>query len=421
MGLPRGRLPRTWGYSPPLSLPAPPKAPTPTPHLPQGGGGLLDTLGRSGPGSGGCESPLPWGFGVSPKSGVPPLPAPGWHSLVGLAQEGGSHWGGVTPHRTGGHPLPPQNLFSRACTQLLGGLGAWQCPHRGVTGGCMLHPSCLGLFGGGSGGGGSCCDHPCAKLLGEGGPQTCQGAGNGAELGRGGSTARLQRRAPRSSCPQHSSTSPPRMPGALLLHSGGHWGPPPALLGVCTPTGSAFEWGGPRCAGWGGTGPSGWIQATPARDPLPSPRLQGLSLGQGWLQPLRCPLPWLADPPIWPYVPGGGCVCPPSPVPWLVLSLGLTNYGALDSGFTIDFKLLLQAGLGGSCRALGTSERCSPPPLHGDPPVLPPGGAGGLWPPGHAELAFVCPGACRRGWGHPKTRGPPPKNCLGGAQRAGEG
>lgn len=395
------------GGTAPLPLPAPPKPPVPPDtrsSLTQWGGGHLNTLGRSGSGSGGCECPLPRGFGVSPPPWGCPPPYPGL-ALAGRAGSGGGvTLEGVFPtRRTSGDPLTPQNLFSCACIQLLGVLGAWQCPHSGVTGGCMLHPSCLGLFGGGSGGGGSCCDHPRAKLWGRGTP-TCQGPLGGAGIGSklGGKHSPASAQSPPHLCPQGSSVSPRHVPGDLLLQSGSQWEPPTALAGVCTPTGSTFVWGGrdqhPAVRARGGTGPSGWIQVTPC-PVLPSPpaavlHRRGCAGDRVGSIPSAVPFHGWLTPPL-AICPRGSCVCPSTLVPWLVLSLGLTNYGALDSGFTIVFKLLLKAGLGGSRRALGTSKRCGPPTAW-RPPYGPSWcgfGAGGVWPPEHAKLAFACPGA----------------------------
>lgn len=210
-----------------------------------------------------------------------------------------------------------------------------------------------------------------------------------------------------------SARSPPLLvsPGQLHVPSthawgpaaalGGHWGPP-QLCWVFAPLQALVLFGGavpsaPLC-GLGGDR-SLWLDPGP-----PCPRPPPLSItGAVWGGVVPLSPPMAGCPPHLAICPRGGLCLSPHPVPWLILSLGLTNYGALDSGFTIVLKLLLQAGLGGSAE----------PPLHGDPRVLPPGGAGGLWPPGHAKLAFVCPRACRLGCGHPKTRGTPPKTAWG--------
>lgn len=330
----------TWGFrrgvflgpggTAPLPLSAPPKPAVPPTLLPAYPRGVGGTLGRSRPGSGGCEPPILGLWGEPPTLGLPPLPAPGWLSLVGLAQEGGSHWRGCFPLRGQVRTLSPPKSVQLCLHSAGGGLGGPAVPTQGGHRG--LHAASF-MFGGGSGGGGSCCDHACAKLFGEGGPQPARdlhgGAGNGAKPGGQHSLA--------------SAQSPPLLvsPGQLCVPSaaalGGSVGTPTALVGVCTPTGSASVWGGrdqrPTC-GPGGTGPSGWIQVTPCPviPPLPAAVPHGRGCAGAGLAPSPplCP-PWLSEPPVWPCVPRGCCVCPPTPEPWLVLSLGLTNYGALDS------------------------------------------------------------------------------------------
>lgn len=217
-----------------------------------------------------------------------------------------------------------------------------------------------------------------------------------------------------------SARSPPLLvsPGQLHVPSTHAWGPaaalggslgtPTALLGVCTPTGSGSVWGGraqrPAVRAGGGQVPLAGSRPPPARDPLPSHHWG--CLGRG------CPVvPSMAGcPPHLAICPRGGCVCPPTPCP--------------GSSSRWDSRIMVLSTLdsllfSNCCYRLGWGGPAEPP-LHGDPRVLPPGGAGGLWPPGHAKLAFVCPRACRRGCGHPKTRGTPPQNCLGaGGVRGG--
>lgn len=233
-------------------------------------------------GQGGCESPLPWGFGVSPPLWGCPPPCPGL-ALAGRAGSGG----GVTleglfpTQRTSGQPVTPRICSAVPAFSCWGSLEPGSAHTGGVTGGCMLHPSCLGLFGGGSGGGGSCCDHPCAKLFREGGPQPARdlwrGAGNGAELGGeaqpGFSTEPPTPRVPRAAlCPLCACLR------TCCCSWGGHWAPP-HLRGVFAPPQALLLLGGagtsaPLC-GPGGTGPSGWIQVTPC-PVIPSPPLPQL-------------------------------------------------------------------------------------------------------------------------------------------------
>lgn len=286
-------------------------SPTPAPHSPQWGGGHLDTLGRSGPGSGGCESPLPWGFGVSaPLWGCPPsLPQAGTHRS-GWLRKGGSHWRGPFPLRGQGSILSPPGLFSCACSQLVGVLRAWWCPHKGVTGGCMLHP-----WGWVWGWGELLCPSLCQIVWG-GGTPTCQGRPGGSwEWSKtwGGKPSPASAQGSPLLVSPGQLCVPSTRAWDLLLQSGGQWGPPHS---------SAFAQGGrdQRPAVRAGGDRSLWLDPGHPlpRDPLPphscSP-WQGLCWGQAWL---RCPPPLLSDPPSGRVSPGWSRVCPPAPVPWLV-------------------------------------------------------------------------------------------------------
>lgn len=243
---------------------------------------------------------------------------------------------------------------------------------------------------------------PVPNCSGRGTP-TCQGM---EQSWGGGGTAWLQHGAPHSWCPQDSSTSPPRMPGALLLHWG-VTGDPHSSAGCLHPYRLWFCLGGPcpasRCAGWGGTGPSGWIQAPPARDPLPSPSLGLFGAGLS-----RCPLPWLAAPHIWPYVPGGGCVCPPTPCP--------------GSSSRWDSRIMVLSTLdsllfSNCCYRLGWGGLQSPPCM-GTPVCSLLVGLGGSGPRGTPSWPLCAPGPADWAVGTQKPGGPPPK-LPGGWRGAG--
>lgn len=135
---------RHWGVQPPPLI-SPPKiscAPQTHSSLSPWGGGLCTPWAGLGLGSGGCESSLLWGFGVSPSFWGCPPPCPGL-ALAGRAGSGG----GAQKDKVG-TPKTPKICPAVPAFSCWGVLGGWQGPHRGVTGGCMLHPSCLGLFGG---------------------------------------------------------------------------------------------------------------------------------------------------------------------------------------------------------------------------------------------------------------------------------
>lgn len=131
----------------------------------------------------------------------------------------------------------------------------------------------------------------------------------------GGSTARLQRRAPHTSVPR-AAPCPPGMCLGTCCSSRGVSGNPPQLWQVFAPPQAPLLFGGagtstPLC----GPGGDGSLWLDPGHPlpcaPLPSCRCspsQGLCWGQGWLHPLRCPLPWLADPPFGHMSPGELCL-----------------------------------------------------------------------------------------------------------------
>ncbi|XP_041321349.1 uncharacterized protein LOC121352460 [Pyrgilauda ruficollis] len=229
----------------------------------------------------------------------------------------------------------------------------------------------------------------------------------------GGSPALLQHRAPHSWCPQGSS---PRVPGEPAAAVGGSVG---------TPTGSAFVWGGPgpapRCAGWGGQVPLAGSRSPPAllSPPCSCSPSQGLCWGQGWLHPLPCPPHHgCLTPPFWPYVPGVELCLSPHPVAPLA---GTHSLWCSRLWIHYCFQTAAKGWPGGVLQSPGHLRTAAPPAW--GPPCGPSWcgfGAGQVWPPEHAKLAFACPGA--RGWGcgHPKTRGTTP-NCLGGAGTASWG
>lgn len=167
--------------------------------------------------------------------------------------------------------------------------------------------------------------------------------------------------------------------------------------------------------------------------------MAGAVLGMGFAQsPPLYPPPQLSDTPSSAVCPLGGggasvlCVRPPPPrcamAAWLVLSVGLANYGALDSGFTIVLKLLLKANAvaGGGCVWGGPFQSPGHPKPPGTPSPTPPcylpaavgglswhsfgaGGEGGAPATGARRAGLRVPQGHEDrvgGWpGYPETRG----------------
>lgn len=406
------------GGTAPPSPPSTPKsscAPPTAPRLPQWGGGHL---GRCGPGSGGCESPLPWGFGLSP----PPWGCPGL-ALAGRAGSGGggSHWRGcfLLRGQVGTHS-PPK--FVQLCLHsAVGGLGGLAVPTQGGHRG--LHAASLAfgaVWGWVWGWGELLWPSLCQTVWGRGTPTCQRPLGGSWQWSKTGGAAQ----------PGFSTEPPPHLvsPGQLCVPSVRAWGPAAALGGsLGTPTGSAFVRGGPgpapRCAGRGGTGPSGWIQVTPCPviPPLPAAVLHrrgcaGDSVGSVPsvvpAPPHGCLSPHLA------VCPQGGLWLSPHPGAVAHPLAGAHKLWCSRLWIHYCFQTAAKGWAGGVLQSPGRLKKpCGPPPTAWGPPCGPSwrgfgAGRGGL-ATGACQAGLCVPRGLRTGLWAPKKHGGATPNCLG--------
>lgn len=235
-GAPVGASRSDMGVQPPLPLPVPPKPAVP-PHtrssLTQWGGRHLDTVGRSGSGSGGCECPLPRGFGVSPPPWGCPPPCPGL-ALAGRAGSGGgSHWRGCFPLRGHVGTLSPPRSVQLCLHSAVGGPGGLAVPTQGGSrwaACCILHVwGCLGV---GLGAGGAAVTIP-APNFGEGDPNLPGTSGGSWEWSKTGGEAQ----------PSFSAEPPtPHVPRAAPRPPTRAWGPAAAVGGSVGTPYSSGRW-----------------------------------------------------------------------------------------------------------------------------------------------------------------------------------
>lgn len=93
--------------------------------------------------------PAPGFWGEPPTLGLPPsLPRAGTR-WSGWLRRGVTLEGVFPTQRTRGDPLTPQICSAVPAFSCWGSWGPGSAQTGVVTVGCMLHPSCLGLFGGG--------------------------------------------------------------------------------------------------------------------------------------------------------------------------------------------------------------------------------------------------------------------------------
>lgn len=253
-------------------------------------------------------------------------------------------------------------------------------------------------------GGGSCCDRPCAKLLGEGDPNL---PGNGAELGAGGAQPGFSTEPPTPGVPR---TAPRPLHACLgpCCCTGGSLGTPTALLGVCTPRGSGSVWGGraQRPAVRAGGGQVPLAGSRPPLPETPSPLHHWGCLGRG------CPVVpshgWL--PPTFGHMSPGGAVSVPPPRALAHPLAGTHELWCSRLWIHYCSQTAATGWAGGVCRA---------PPAWG-PPCAPSWWGWGALAPGARQAGLCVPQGLQTGLWAPKNPGDPPQNCLGaGGVRGG--
>lgn len=366
-------------------------------------------------------SPPPWG--CSP-------PCPGL-ALAGRAGSGGgSHWRGCFPLRGHVGTLSPPRSVQLCLHSAVGGPGGLAVPTQGGSrwaACCILHVwGCLGV---GLGAGGAAVTIP-APNFGEGDPNLPGTSGGSWEWSKtGGKHSPASAQSPSHLVPPGQLRVPPRVPGDLLLQSGGQWGPPTALAGVCTPTGSAFVWGAGTSAPLCGPGGDRSLCLGPGQplpcDPLPSRSCspsQGLCWGQGWLHPLRCPPHGCLTPPL-AMCPGGELCLSPHPAAVARPLAGTHKLWCSRLRIHYCFQTAAKGWAGGVPQSPGHLKTLRAPHCMGTPVwslLLWLWGWGGL-APGACQAGLRVPRGLRTGLWAPKTTGDHPKLPGGGTASWGCG